>query len=595
MIVLVPLSRFRIPYDVAAGRPFSELERLIMRAIREGATGVSALLDVFEVHPRLLIESLVTLTYAGWLSVGGAGHEGLVLTLGGTEAAASDEPPSTIKVSSRQTSVVMERVTGALISNQEVQFVSRREMASVWDKSVRLPADVTGNQLDEGQVQHLLPLKQGEWIRWIYPVEMLTKDAHWLPVNVDLETDAVVGLPGAWLQRLIPTILAEAHRVAGLRSRKGVERSLRWPLGSHKLSGAAADDEDPDIPQVGPRGWPTTVSDDDFLFTAAEHENLAIMALSEVQTSILIASAFATLKKLDLLRESIVGALNRGVDVDLLWGYMDGVGGPPTAVLKWLRKLSYEATRGGRGLLRFNSRPSGSHGKLMLWDRPDGVSACVGSYNWLSVVFDHAEASLPRNVTIRTSEPAIVASLARCAAGFWSAAETETLSSTGDRWRRIASELDGAALRVTRPSTNAEVRLILDGEHEALLYDWTARAQSRLLVASHKLGPVSEQRLVNAGTARAGTFECKVVYGRSGRDDGWREGVARTIRGAGGAIQHVPGFHAKALIADDSSCVSSYNFLSADPYGKGQNAREIGLAVEGVEPADWLWRRVDMK
>ena len=591
MIVLVPLSRFRITYEVAAGRPFSEFERLILRAIQQGTTEVSALLEIFEVHPRLLIESLVTLTYAGWVSVGGPGRDGLILTASGTEAAASDEPPSTIDVSSRWASVVMERVTGALIPNQEVQFASQRDLADDWDNTVRLPTKVTDNRLDEGQVQHLLPRNQNEWVRWIGPIEMLTKDANWLPVNVDLDSESVVGLPQAWQQRLKPTILKEvASRVAGLSATGNTKASPRWRRRQRGGRPKSTNLDETDTTSVGMYSWPTTLSNDDFLFTAVEHERLAKLALDEAETSILIASAFASPKKLDLLRDSIIGALRRGVDVDLLWGYVDGRAGPEATrdLLRWLRQLSYD---GRPSSLRFNSRPSGSHAKLMLWDRSGGTAACVGSYNWLSAMFDGADADLPLNATIRTLEPAIVASLARCAAGLWSSA-ADPLSTAGDRWRRIASSLGQASLHVDSPSANANVRLVLDRDHEPLLYDWTKKAQSRLLVASHKLGPISEARLVNANRARPGAFDYKVVFGRAGTDETWREGVTKTVVAASGVVKHVKGFHGKVLLSDRSACVSSYNFLSADPFGTGRDAREIGLAIDGIVAADWIWDRI---
>ena len=97
------------------------------------------------------------------------GPDSLVLTVSGAKAAASKKPPSTIDVSSRWASVVMERVTGALIPSEEVQFASRKNLADVWNKTVRLPTTFTDNHLDEGQVQHLLPRKQNEWVRWIGP------------------------------------------------------------------------------------------------------------------------------------------------------------------------------------------------------------------------------------------------------------------------------------------------------------------------------------------------------------------------------------------------------------------------------------------
>ena len=80
VIVLIPLSRFRISFEVAAGRPYSQLERLMLRAIAEGANELTKIEETFQVHPRLIVEALVTLTHAGWLSIGGSGHEGFVLT-----------------------------------------------------------------------------------------------------------------------------------------------------------------------------------------------------------------------------------------------------------------------------------------------------------------------------------------------------------------------------------------------------------------------------------------------------------------------------------------------------------------------------------
>ena len=591
MIVLVPLSRFGVTYEVAAGRPFSEFERLILRAIQEGTTEVAALLDIFKVHPRLLTEGLVTLTYAGWVSIGGPGHDGLVLTDSGTEAANSDsdEPPSTIDVSSGWASVVMERVTGALIPSQEVQFASQKDLADVWKNTVRLPTTFTDNRLDEGQVQHLLPRKQNEWVRWIGPIEMLSKDTHWLPVNVDLDSELVVGLPQAWEQRLKPTILKEAtSRVTTGTTQVSLEKwRVRQPGGRPR----STNHDETNTAPVGTRVWPTTVSKDDFLFTAAEHECLAEQALNEAKTSILIASAFASLEKLNLLRDSIICALRRGVDVDLLWGY-DGGHESTKDILNWLKKLSRDHRR-EPGSLRFNSKSSGSHAKLMLWDRSGDTAACVGSYNWLSAMFGCADANLPLNATIRTLEPAIVASLARCAAGLWSSADQ--LSTAGVRWSRIASDLEQASLRVASSSANAKMWLVLDHAHDPLLYDWTMKANSRLLVASPKLGPISEARLVNANKKCSTSFDhfdYEVVFGRDKGNEYWRVDVTNGVVNAGGTVRRVAGFHGKALVSDEAACISSYNFLSADPLGTARDAREIGLAIDGVEAADWIWNRI---
>lgn len=593
MIVLVPLSRFRITYELAAGRPFSQLERMILRAIKEGASELAELRETFQVHPRLLIEGLVTLTHAGWLSIGGPGHEGFVLTSEGNEAATSDRPPATTEVSLRQASVVMERLTGALISNSDVRFASKRELDHVWDHVVKLAAEVTDNRLDEGQVQHLLPRKQGEWVRWIGPIDMLTKDANWLPVNVEIQPENVVGLPDPWVPRLQKTIIAKAHRAIEAESLDEQGRSLSWPLGGQKLSRAGSDEDGPETLRVPPLSWSSTISKDDFCFTAVDHEKLAVAAFGEAQTSILVASAFANTEKLELLRECIDAALERGVNIDLLWGHTAEGSQNRRALIEWLGKVAYGAKRDGWGLLRFNKEPSDSHGKLLLWDGPTGFNACIGSYNWLSTLVGQAEGSLPSNVTVRISEPAIVAALTRCAAGFWSAVETDVLLSTADRWRRVAADLDMVAAHGDTPIANAKARLILDGEHDALLHDWMSKAQSRFLVASHKLGATFETPLLNADVERAGSFDFNVLYGQTNEDEPRLAIVDKFVRRMGGVLKHVPHFHATALISDTSACVTSYNFLSPDPFGTSKKTREIGLVIEGKQFADWLWRQLN--
>ena len=55
MICLVPVSRFRVSFEVAGGRPFSQLEQTMLRAIKQGITALDAMQRTFQVHPRILI------------------------------------------------------------------------------------------------------------------------------------------------------------------------------------------------------------------------------------------------------------------------------------------------------------------------------------------------------------------------------------------------------------------------------------------------------------------------------------------------------------------------------------------------------------
>ncbi len=61
---------------------------------------------------------------------------------------------------------------------------------------------------------------------------------------------------------------------------------------------------------------------------------------------------------------------------------------------------------------------------------------------------------------------------------------------------------------------------------------------------------------------------------------------------AGGRFRRASKMHAKVLVCDENSCLSSYNFLSADPCGTAVRMRELGLIISDVEPTNWIMERV---
>jgi hypothetical protein len=592
VIVLIPVSRFRISYEVASGRPFSQFERLVLKAIQQGACVLADLQEAFQIHPRLVIEALVTLTQAGWLAVGGQKGGGFVLTDEGREAARSTRPPATTAVSPRRTFVVMERITGGLLSNDDVRFFARKELERVWEHASRLRADVSYNRLDEGQVQHLLPRKKSEWVRWIGPIDMVSKDNHWIPVNVDLSTRSIVGLPDSLLSRLRPTILDEAEELASSLSSEAKVRT--WgvhPTGSRRVLPPSDEAKDSDMARLPAAGWPATLAKEDFRFSQADHECVLTAALQEASLSVFVASAFSSIERLKLLQSQLEAALKRGVNIDVLWGGAADGDRSGREVVEWLRRVAFNAKRDGwSGVLRFNKAASGCRANLLIWDTASTFRACVGSFNWLSAGLDDPTI---RDASIVVSVPSVVSALARCAAGLWSGVESEVLSSTGDRWRRIASDLDMRASSTAVANPNAMVRLVLDGEHDFLLLDWVRKAQQRVLVVSGKLGPAAESLVTSSASGVGSSIRPLVVlYGHNDSPSGWLERVRETIESSGGVAKQLPNLHANVVIGDSASCLSSYSFLSAASFGGGTRRRDLGLVVDGAQPSDLLWDRL---
>ena len=592
MICLVPISRFRVGFEVAAGRPFSQLERMVLRAIKQRVTVLDEMQKTFQVHPRILIEALVTLTQAGWVSFSSQEGGGFLLTSEGEKATDENESPSTITVASKTTFFLLERLTGDIIGNDEVRFESQTQLGTVWADAVRLKAEFHENSIDEGQVRRLLPRHQGEWVRWIGPIDMVSKGAHWVPVDVDTTTGTVAGLPDRWRSRLGPVVLEEAKRrdvTVSPRVRTG-----QWVGGGGASQRARDAGNRLDLGVNPGRIWSVDVAGGDLLCDGEEHDCFLVKALEEATSSVFVASAFLGEGAVEALREPLLGALRRGVNLDLLWGYAAGTE-PGGGVLERLKKLAHEARRASyAGALRFNCVASGSHAKMLIFDAPTGISAVIGSYNWLSAFKGQGRST---NVSIRVRHDGAVAEACGCAAGLWACTESEALSSTADRWRSVAADLERRVASASREvplngieEDRAIVRFVFDREHDVIMREWSASSQHRLLVFSHRLGPAAETRLVRAGESTASVFV--VAYGLTSLDGEALSRVDRMVRDAGGTVVKLPDMHAKVLVSDASVCISSYNFMSADPFSTARRARELGVVIEGDDVATRVAERL---
>lgn len=582
MILLIPLSRFRVAYETGCGRPYSKLESLILKAVDQGAGTLDELQSTFGIHRRLLVEALVTLTQVGWLAVSSVPGKSFLVTTDGRQALASGDTPSSLLILPKEAYVLRERLTGGLLSARDVRYVSERELDDVKAQCVRLPPQVSDQEVDGGKVQHLLPRAQGEWIRWIGPIDLVGRDFQWLPATVDLPARSISGLPDAWWH-LRDALLDAACRRAGTLPTAAT--AAVWSRPSARIN-------QEDVRSAVP-AWPVTLTPQDVVCDAAAHDTLLRGVLGSAASSVLIASAFITKPRLEAIQGEVAKALQRGVSVDVLWGY-----GAEREALNSLTNQSTEARRAAwPGRVRFNRNASASHAKLLLWDRaPQQFEACLGSCNWLSFSPGVPGAPTPAEVSVRFSRPGLVAQVCRCAASLWEGTR-DVLSAVPNRWQRAAAEMERLETTGSPPqTTNARVTLILDDEHERALREWLRTAQQRLLVMSHRVGPVAATRLLAAeGRTRKADFRYAVVYGYTELDATQMGQVGQTVGNAGGSFVYSPHQHAKVVVCDDSACVSSYNFLSADPFQTASGARELGVVIQGSEPVCWLADRLQPK
>ena len=285
--------------------------------------------------------------------------------------------------------------------------------------------------------------------------------------------------------------------------------------------------------------------------------------------------------------------------MDLMWGYSSDLDDADQDATRWLRDLAASTKASGlKGVLRLNEVASQSHAKLLLWDGDRGFETCIGSFNWLSAIADGDLTAGDRvsNVSVRISEPAIVSRICRRAAVLWDTVRAEAASGTGDRWRQVATELEAGTASHSRSeliAPNAKMSIVADRDHEYLLRRELSTAQSRLVVVSHKLGAIALTRMVSAKEhTRDPGFILNVMYGEATIDSDGVSRLTQLVVEAGGVVKQVPQLHAKVLLSDNALCVSSYNFLSADPFGTAKELRELGIRIVGSEPAQWVADRL---
>jgi hypothetical protein len=114
-------------------------------------------------------------------------------------------------------------------------------------------------------------------------------------------------------------------------------------------------------------------------------------------------------------------------------------------------------------------------------------------------------------------------------------------------------------------------------------------ADSRLVVASHRLGPPAAIRLRGLARSAEGRH-VEVRYGESSDEDALAA-VEALCAESGAELRSVPRNHAKFVLSGDTAVVGSYNFLAADPYGTAQQSRELSIQIAGPG-ASLIWDAV---
>ena len=339
-----------------------------------------------------------------------------------------------------------------------------------------------------------------------------------------------------------------------------------------------------------------------------EHSEVATDLIRNARRQVLLVCPWLSYDAVSRLRSVVGNALNRGVQVFLLWGIRSD-----DELNQKIRNVLVELRHRYPALFFVSQRSSRTHAKLVVQDdrkalvtsfnflypsNPDTmevgvlVSTCDDAVScpplenllyWARSTYPEFTAAQSLYLTREDFSRATVAdtSPALClqrpvspVIDPQSGPMNEELFTTALRlWKRSWIEyLSKARTLGTPPTTTAQV--LIDGQHRDILWRALRTAEKRILVASDQLGPeVVDGRFLQTLEERlsCGVFVA-LVYRRLSKhiDIGNANPMAQLAdlqNRYSGQLQYVEAQnHAKILMFDDVVVVSSFNFLSFEGY-----------------------------
>lgn len=558
--VAIPLIKGKRKFFLEKGRPWSLAEHVLLAALMVKSRTVDELAAAGDVPQRLVLEALIRLMKAGWVTLQEE-SKGVVFsaTTAGRGVVGDDELPKLAKSTSRWMNFVIDKVTGTLYRSREMPFLEKHVV--------------------EGRAarERLVWLKPREFDAFDDTIGVLATlfddDEKFLGVEPSaermVERFAIATVRGQNVEGLPPRAPEELVKLV----RQAALDSPPSPLGEkspHHNPGR--------LPPIAERPAPAAMDaifkPGDLILGGASHEDALHSAIRKARHRVIIHSTFISEQGFSQVREEMFAAARRGVVVDVLWGEDENKTDAVTTaktIVKIRNAVDAEHLNLSVRVHPFSTR---SHAKILICDdgRTERLSVIVGSCNWLSSGFKNYEAS------IRFSDPGVVAAVLE---------QVADLTRGADRhWTQLTSEMARLAsdARTQKPptGTRAKVTLVMGPQHAQFVRIARDSAQRRMFVTSHRLGPAARPSvIVPAITAiRERGIEARIFYGTEGGEPTGKS-IADGVHPVVQAIHPIlePRVHAKILAWDDDNVlISSQNWLSADP-GESNIRREIGLLV----------------
>jgi hypothetical protein len=578
MIALLPVSRHRVEYQTAAGRPYSVFERLLLEAIASTVASLDSLVDMFCVHRRVIIEGLVTLMQAGWVALEAHSNRFTLTKAGKFAVGKADVLPRNVFITKRTDYVVMERVEGQIARGTDVSFIAERQLHRLGLKdtnnAVLIPKGDISSTVEPAMVHPLLRPLPGEWIRWIGPITLVRNHADVVLIDVDTERGVISGLPPQWQARLAPRLEGRVRaRERQLRDagavrddaalRKWLRKSAKGTMGEAESSLMAG----------------LKFSDLKLVLGADAHMAALTEYLDRARTFCVINAPSLSDAAVNDFAVRLRAACERGVLVEILWGHVTEEKSHASS-LAALRKIEYDTARAsGPGKLVVAREPSLCYAGVLVSDAgEDGrTEAILGGYGWLGAQQG------PQSLSIRIMDAKLVAQISRILADI-AASDTRLASGAGAiRLRNEASVLESEIVlsdEVAR-DTPLRAKLVTDRDHHSIFQATVSEARRSVVVMSESLRREAGERDITVlieAINRACTVEIRSRLTSATEADE----TLVTLQKYGAIVQVQPGLFANVVVIDDDLAVmGSFNWLGESRAEARPNGSDFSLLLHG--------------
>ena len=672
----------------------SALETLVLRAIQAGANRADAICDVFGLAPRLVEDMLGDLWRAGRISIDlGTEQEGITLTSSArlylkSLADGADPQSAAVRLGSEQ--VAHDRLTGralplhvtrsfpgdrslvvpTMADDPQAAGIREAELADAVTRTLtrRSAADTPTGAADpgaDGSVGALEGMRIDAVYLAVAPLHQSTQ-RRYVPLRVQAIEDATGALTVRVIDDTLPLRVQEvaARRLQGLIADRSTARFVtrlrsvaqRAPLHNRDLSQMIAElrravDALPTCPPSNRqrahdqaahltqtilayvRAVAFTEMDAEVITTAAQHREMLAKILGRARRQVVIAAPWLRQAGVHGIRDALIAAVERGVQVTVLWGINSEAEPLDPNVLAMFDEIEQHARRADRGgALRYHrERGARSHAKVAVGDDRELL---ITSKNFLSGS-SHIEAGVLLRVPAtnddgtsplaspviekvleflynHTPDPATAFQMIRTRGGFGprreephvpaipmprltaavidAAGAPEHAAAWAAEWQETARALD-----VLMANRRPAVEVITDGQHAALVREALEDARQRVLITSdHVATQALTAEVCSLAQARAARgLDIGLLYGEV-KDEASDERLAKLPAVATGLppdVRHRPGMHAKVVVRDETTVLGSFNHLSVNAGVRGLRATgELSVRISSAAVAERVWQ-----